>query len=65
MSPIIAQAAHPSLDVAARMRSDRLAKASNDQIETALAYLSMIDPEAFEIAREPLVGSAKGTVRSI
>jgi len=50
MSPIIAQTAHPSLDTAARKRADRLAKASPDQIDAALAYLSMIDPEAFEIA---------------
>ena len=53
MSPIIthpAQNAHPHPDAAARQRPDRLAKASNDQIEAALAYLSMIDAEAFEIA---------------
>jgi hypothetical protein len=50
MSPIIAQAAHPALDTAARHRAARLAKATNDQIQAALAYLSMIDPEAFEIA---------------
>lgn len=53
MSPIIthpAQNAHVHPDDAARQRADRLAKASYDQIETALAYLSMIDPEAFEIA---------------
>ena len=50
MSTIIAQSAHPSLDAAARKRADRLAKATNDQIQAALAYLSMIDPEAFEIA---------------
>jgi hypothetical protein len=50
MSTIIAQAAHPSLDVAARKRVDRLAKASSEQMQAALAYLSIIDPEAFEIA---------------
>ena len=45
-----AQETHPRLDAAARHRADRLAKATSDQIEAALAYLSMIDPEAFEIA---------------
>src|SRR6202034_1864238 len=48
--PHPAREAHPDLDAAARKRADRLAKASTDQIEAALAYLSMIDPEAFEIA---------------
>ena len=42
--------AHPDLDAAARHRADRLARATTDQIQAALAYLSMIDPEAFEIA---------------
>jgi hypothetical protein len=37
-----AREAHPDLDAAARHRADRLAKASNDQIQAALAYLSMI-----------------------
>jgi hypothetical protein len=53
MSTIITQPAreaHPRPDAAARHRADRLAKASNDQLQAALAYLSMIDPEAFEIA---------------
>jgi hypothetical protein len=45
-----AQEAHPRLDAAARRRADRLAKATSDQVHAALAYLSMIDPEAFEIA---------------
>jgi len=45
-----AQEAHPDRDAAARERADRLAKATTDQMEAALAYLSMIDPEAFEIA---------------
>jgi len=53
MQTIIAQPgqdAHPDPDAAARQRADRLAKASSEQMEAALAYLSMIDPEAFEIA---------------
>ena len=53
MSPIIAhpaQEAHPDRDAAARKRADRLAKATTDQMQAALAYLSMIDSEAFEIA---------------
>jgi hypothetical protein len=53
MPTIITQAAreaHPRLDAAARNRADRLAKATTDQLHAALAYLSMIDPEAFEIA---------------
>jgi hypothetical protein len=52
MSTIIthpAREAHPDLD-AARKRADRLAKATTDQMQAALAYLSMIDDEAFEIA---------------
>jgi hypothetical protein len=53
MIPIIthpAQQAHPDRDAAARKRADRLAKATTDQMQAALAYLSMIDSEAFEIA---------------
>jgi hypothetical protein len=42
--------AHPDRDAAARKRADRLAKATTDQMQAALAYLSMIDSEAFEIA---------------
>ena len=42
--------AHPNPDQAARQRADRLARATPEQIENALAYLSVIDPEAFEIA---------------
>lgn len=45
-----AQAAHASPDTLARQRADRLARATTDQMEAALAYLSMIDPEAFGIA---------------
>jgi hypothetical protein len=53
MQSIIAQSgngAHANPDLAARQRADRLAKATPEQTETALAYLSVIDPEAFEIA---------------
>ena len=42
--------AHANPAQAARQRADRLAKATPEQIENALAYLSGIDPEAFEIA---------------
>jgi hypothetical protein len=45
-----AQEAHPDQDAAARRRADRLAKATTDQMQAALAFLSMIDSEAFEIA---------------
>ncbi len=53
MQPIIAHSGISTVanpDQAARQRADRLAKASPGQIEQALAYLSVIDPEAFEIA---------------
>jgi hypothetical protein len=53
MSTIFAQPAreaHPDRDAAALKRADRLAKATTDQMQAALAYLSMIDDEAFEIA---------------
>jgi len=42
--------ARADLDVSARGRADRLARATADQMEAALALLSMLDPEAFEIA---------------
>jgi hypothetical protein len=55
MSTIIAQPGryahsgqHP--DEAARQRRDRLARATAEDMEKALAFLSVIDPEAFEIA---------------
>jgi hypothetical protein len=53
MSTIIthpAQEAHPDRDAAARKRADRLAKATSEEMQAALAYLSIIDSEAFEIA---------------
>jgi hypothetical protein len=45
-----AQEAHPDRDAAARERADRLARATTDQMQVALAYLSTIDSEDFEIA---------------
>ena len=55
MSTIITQpgrSAHPDQhpDAAARQRRDRLARATAEDMESALAFLGMIDPEAFEIA---------------
>ena len=53
MSAIFVQSArncHIHPDVAAQRRADRLAMATSEQMETALAYLSVIDCEAFEIA---------------
>ena len=53
MSPIIAlpiREAHPDLDAEARRRTDRLNRATAQEMHTALAFLSMIDPDAFEIA---------------
>ena len=42
--------ARAGLDASARERADRLARVTADQMEAALALLSMLDPEAFEIA---------------
>jgi hypothetical protein len=56
MSTIITQFgqhAHPDPHrgpAAARRRQDRLVGATVEDMESALAFLSMIDPEAFEIA---------------
>jgi hypothetical protein len=53
MSPIITQPgvpAHLHPDDAARQRRDWLARATAEQAEAALAYLSSIDPLMFEIA---------------
>jgi len=64
VQPIIAQPgnhAHPGPDQAARQRADRLAKATPGQIETALAYLSTIDPEAFEIAFTAVTATGEET----
>ena len=53
MSPMITQSgqnAHANLDESARQRADRLARTTAGEMEAALALLSMLDPEAFEIA---------------
>jgi len=41
---------YADLDASARKRADRLARATVGQLEAAPALLSMLDPEAFEIA---------------
>jgi hypothetical protein len=68
MSPIITQPSRQAHlgaqpDAAARQRRDRLARANVEDMESALAFLSMIDPEAFEIAFTavaPRAGQAPG-----
>ena len=42
--------ARAGLDASASKRADRLARDTTNQMEAALALLSMLDPEAFEIA---------------
>ncbi len=44
------QSAHANPDAAARRRADRLGAATIDQMHAALAFLSVIDGEAFDIA---------------
>ena len=53
--------AHANPDQAARHRADRLAKATPEQIENALAYLSAIDPEAFDIALTAVIPAGDET----
>ncbi|MGH3266449.1 MAG: hypothetical protein ACRDNS_31155 [Trebonia sp.] len=48
--PLLARGAHPDLGDEARSRMDRLNRATTSEMQAALAFLSMIDPEAFEIA---------------
>ena len=48
--PLPVREAHPDRDAEARARMDRLNRASAGQMQAALAFMSMIDPEAFEIA---------------
>jgi len=64
MSTIIAQPgqqAHPNPDAAARERRDTLARATAEQMESALAFLSMVDPQAFEIALTAVTSPAGET----
>jgi hypothetical protein len=64
MPPIITQPgvpAHVHPDEAARARRDRLARATAEQADAALGYLSMIDPLMFEIvmdAADVITGAA-------
>jgi hypothetical protein len=48
--PLHTRQAHPDRDAEARSRSDRLNRATTAEMQAALAFLSMIDPDAFEIA---------------
>lgn len=53
MSPIIAlpvRSAHPGPDAGARRRADQLNRATVQEMQAALAFLSITDPGAFEIA---------------
>jgi|SRR5580693_4249435 hypothetical protein len=42
--------AHPDRDTEARKRADRLNRAITEEMQAALAFLSMIDPDAFDVA---------------
>jgi hypothetical protein len=55
--PFPAREAHPDLDAEARERTDRLNRATTQEMQTALAFLSMIDPGAFEIAFQAVPAS--------
>ena len=48
--PLPAREAHPDLDAEARARTDRLNGATQEEMRAALAFLSVIDDEAFAIA---------------
>jgi len=67
MSPIITQPGTPAQvhpDDAARRRRDRLARATAEQADAALAYLSVIDSLMFEMAMDAAdlaAGEAPGT----
>ena len=71
MSTIIAQPgrpAHPepdpNPDALARQRRDLLARASAEDMETALTFLGMIDPEAFAIALTAVASRTKSRTKS-
>jgi len=72
MSTIIAQPgrlAHPEPgphpDALARQRRDLLARASAQDMETALTFLGMIDPEAFAIALTAVASRTKSRTNEI
>ena len=48
--PLPVRQAHPDRDAEARRRMDRLNRATTGEMNAALAFLNVIDPEAFEIA---------------
>ncbi len=55
--PLQVREAHPDLDAEARNRADRLNRATAQEMQAALAFLSMIDPVAFEIAFQAVPAS--------
>jgi hypothetical protein len=55
--PFPVREAHPDLDAEARKRTDRLNRATTQEMQTALAFLSIIDPGAFEIAFQAVPAS--------
>lgn len=55
--PFPVREAHPDLDAEARKRTDRLNRATTQEMQVALAFLSMIDPGAFEIAFQAVPAS--------
>lgn len=48
--PLPVREAHQDRDTEARKRADRLNRATTEEMQAALAFLSMIDPDAFGIA---------------
>jgi len=48
--PLSVREAHPDRDTEACKRADRLNRATTEEMQAALAFLSIIDPDAFEIA---------------
>jgi hypothetical protein len=55
--PFPVREAHPDLHAEARKRTDRLNRATTQEMQTALAFLSTIDPVAFEIAFQAVPAS--------
>jgi hypothetical protein len=55
--PLPVREAHPDRDAEARKRADRLNRATTEEMQAALAFLSMIDPDAFDIAFQAVPSS--------